>query len=279
MHIAGLTRPDIAWATGAVARHGSAFGEVHVRAVKRIIAYLYHTRFHGLVYRSKASIPENSPLRRVQDAVLFESGRPPIMTKDGETRLQSDPYQIFCDADFAGDTTRRSTCGIITFLNCGPISWTSRLMKLQALSTTESEIYAATEAIKDAAYLKAHLSALRVRENVAIPVHEDNSACVTMGVSYLKTYNKARHYVTRLNFLQERVHDKTVQLVPTPTKEQIADVMTKPLSGNDFNRFRDIIVKNVRQVILPVEIQITSNFAHVFPANAGFYERSEAFSL
>ena len=280
LHIAGLTRPDIAWATGAVARHGSAFGEVHVRAVKRIIAYLYHTRFHGLVYRSKASIPENSPLRRVQDAVLFESGRPPIMTKDGETRLQSDPYQIFCDADFAGDTTRRSTCGIITFLNCGPISWTSRLMKLQALSTTESEIYAATEAIKDAAYLKAHLSALRVRENVAIPVHEDNSACVTMGVSYLKTYNKARHYVTRLNFLQERVHDKTVQLVPTPTKEQIADVMTKPLSGNDFSRFRDIIVKNVRQVILPVEIQITtSNFAHVFPANAGFYERSEAFSL
>jgi hypothetical protein len=187
----------------------------------------------------------HSPYRKIQDAVIFEAGRPPPMTQQGEARLRDDPYQIYCDADFAGDTTRRSTMGIVTFLNCAPISWTSRLMKLQALSTTESEIYAATEAIKDAAYMKVHLAALRVRENVSIPVHEDNSACVTMGMSYLKSYNKARHYVTRLNFLQERVADGTALLVPTPTKEQIADVLTKSLNYQDFTRFRDILVTNV----------------------------------
>ena len=64
--------------------------------------------------------------------------------------------------------------------------------------------------------MKGHLAALGIRENVDIPVHEDNSACVTMGMNYLKNYSAARHYVTRLNFLQERVHDGTVELIPTP---------------------------------------------------------------
>lgn len=248
LHIAGLTRPDISWAVGAAARHGAAYGKRHVRAVKRIIAYLYHTRNHGIVYRNKQSVEDYQPLRRLREAVMFEAGRPPPMTAEGEARLLQDPYQIYCDADFAGDTTRRSTMGAVTFLNCAPISWTSRLMKLQALSTTESEIYACTEAIKDAAYMKTHLAALKVRDYSPIPVHEDNSACITMGISYLKNYSNARHYVTRLNFLQERVYDQTVQLIPTPTKEQIADVLTKSLSYEDFRRFRDVLVHDVLAV-------------------------------
>ena len=163
--------------------------------------------------------------------------------------------------------------GVVTYLNCAPISWTSRLMKLQALSTTESEIYAATEAIKDAAYMKAHLSALRVRDNVPIPVHEDNSACTTMGMSYLKSYNKARHYVTRLNFLQERVADGTVDLIPTPTKEQIADVLTKSLNHEDFKRFRDVLVTDVNSAIddVPTNDSVTINIATIL--NGGTFSR------
>ena len=249
LYIAGMTRPDISWAVGAVARHGAAYGPEHVRAVKRIISYLYHSRHHGLVYRHHKNVSEHSPLRRVQEAVMFEQGRPPPMTDSGTERLKNDPYQIFCDADFAGDTTRRSTMGVVTFLNCAPISWTSRLMKLQALSTTESEIYAATEALKDAAYMKVHLKSLNVRGDDPIPVHEDNQACVTMGMAYLKMYNKARHYVTRLNFLQERLADKTAALVPTPTKEQIADILTKSLNREDFARFRNILVTDVNTAI------------------------------
>ena len=39
LHITGMTRPDIAYAVGSVARHGATYGAVHVKAVKRIIAY------------------------------------------------------------------------------------------------------------------------------------------------------------------------------------------------------------------------------------------------
>ena len=245
LHITGMTRPDIAYAVGSVARHGATYGAVHVKAVKRIIAYLYHTRHHGITYRHKKSINEHDPLRKVQEAVMYQAGRPPIMNSDGEARMREDPLRVFCDADFGGDTTMRSTTGIVTFLNCGPISWSSKLQKLQALSTTESEVYAATEAIKDAALLKVYLSDLEIRDNKPIPIHEDNSACVKMATQYLKRFNRARHYVQRVNFLQEHVWNKTAEMVQTPTEEEIADVMTKPLSFPLFRKFRDILVSNV----------------------------------
>ena len=139
----------------------------------------------------------------------------------------------------------RSTTGIVTFLNCGPISWTSRLQRLQALSTTESEVYAATEALKDAALLKTMLNDLGVREDRPIPVHEDNMACIRMVTQELKRFNRARHYVQRVNFLQERVADKTAEFVQTPTEEEVADALTKPLSFPLFSKFRDILVSNV----------------------------------
>ena len=139
----------------------------------------------------------------------------------------------------------RSTTGIVTFLNCGPISWTSRLQKLQALSTTESEVYSATEAIKDAALIKVMLNDLGVRDDKPIPIHEDNSACIKMGMQRLKKFNKARHYVQRVNFLQERVADGTALLIQTPTEEEIADALTKPLSLPTFSKFRDILVTDV----------------------------------
>ena len=100
------------------------------------------------------------------------------MNPEGEARMREDPLRIFCDADFGGDTTMRSTTGIVTFLNCGPISWSSKLQKLQALSTTESEVYAATEAIKDAALLKVYLEDLELRDDVPIPIHEDNLSLI-----------------------------------------------------------------------------------------------------
>mgnify|MGYP004243811075 FL=1 len=49
----------------------------------------------------------------------------------------------------------------------------------------------------------------------------------------------------RVNFLQEHVWNKTAEMVQTPTEEEIADVMTKPLSFPLFRKFRDILVSNV----------------------------------
>ena len=238
LHIAGLTRPDIAYSVGVVARYSNAYGAEHVKAVKRIIAYLYHSRHRGIMYFHES--------KRESEVKMFESGRPPI-TDEAFAATVQDPLRLFADADFAGDDTKRSTSGNIVFLYGGPIMWSSRLQKLYALSTAESEIYSATEALKDASFLQLHLSSLGIRSNkTPIPVHEDNAACRMMAENDLKIFNKARHYLVRLGFLQDKVTDGTAKFVQTDTSEMIADALTKPLVYDIFKKFRDIMVKDVR---------------------------------
>ncbi|KAH9706494.1 hypothetical protein KPL70_012223 [Citrus sinensis] len=57
----------------------------------------------------------------------------------------------YCHSDFAGDLDkRRSTTGYVFTLGGGPVSWRSILQSTIALSTTEAEYMAATEAVKKA---------------------------------------------------------------------------------------------------------------------------------
>ncbi|KAH9696084.1 hypothetical protein KPL71_023037 [Citrus sinensis] len=62
----------------------------------------------------------------------------------------------YCDSDFAGDLDkRRLPTGYVFTFGGGPISWRSILQSTIALSTTEAEYMAATEAVKEAIWLKA----------------------------------------------------------------------------------------------------------------------------
>ena len=133
------------------ARHSHAYGPTHIKAVKKIITYLYHTRTHGIVYQHKSNRPD--PSVKVRETVMYESVRAPI-TEEAHEACRADPLRTYADADFAGDTTKRSTSGNVTFLYGGPVLWSSRLQKLHALSTTEAEIYSAVEAMKDAAHVR-----------------------------------------------------------------------------------------------------------------------------
>ena len=240
LHISLLTRPDISYAVGACARHGAAYGPLHIRAVKKIIKYLFITRNYGIVFKHSSKILDSS-------VRLYESGRPPVKDDGTLQKCINSPLETFCDADFAGDVTRRSTSGNISFLYGGPLRWLSQLQKLYALSTAESEIYSAVEAVKDAAHLKLHLSALGVRLDEPIPVYEDNAACRIMTAQQLKSFNRARHYTTRLGFLQDQ-HGDTFTFVPCDTENMIADAFTKSLPADSFIKFRDTMVHDITKL-------------------------------
>ena len=62
---------------------------------------------------------------------------------------------MYCDADLAGESyTKRSTSGQVVLMNGGPVAWNSRLQKLCAQSSAESEIYAVTDNVKEALHLR-----------------------------------------------------------------------------------------------------------------------------
>ncbi|XP_066385099.1 secreted RxLR effector protein 161-like [Miscanthus floridulus] len=101
-------RPDIAFAVGYISRFMKDPREDHWATVKQLLCYVKGTVDHGIIF-----------------------------PKTGRSRLQ---LTVFSDADMAGDINgRRSTSGVLVFLESVPISWLSLKQKVVALSTCEAE--------------------------------------------------------------------------------------------------------------------------------------------
>ncbi|KAE8674463.1 CC-NBS-LRR class disease resistance protein [Hibiscus syriacus] len=120
MYAMVCTRPDIAHAVGAVSRYMNNPGKVHWEAVKWILRYLRGTTNKALCF------------------------------KGGDTIMIG-----YVDADLAGNVDiRRSTTGYVYTLGGTAVSWVSQLQKIVALSTTEAEYVAVTEASKEMVWLQ-----------------------------------------------------------------------------------------------------------------------------
>ena len=228
LHISNCVRADVAVAVGILSRHAATPGHAHVTAAKRVVQYLFNTRFTGITY-SRSAVLTNTPL-------VYERGVHPLSDS-------SNMLKVFADSDYAMDSTRRSTMGCVIMLNGGPISWTSTLGKTVATSTCEAEVNAAVHAAKDALHIRRLLFDLGLSPEFApIQIAEDNSACISQAQAGLRSIRNAKHYEVRLRFLQQLVVDKEIEFIYTPTEDQLADFFTKPLDVDTFQRFRDIIM-------------------------------------
>ena len=59
-----------------------------------------------------------------------------------------------------------------------------------------------------------------------------------------KSHRTAKHFETRLRFLQDHCSNGTeLQFIQIPTADQLADVFTKPLPPDAFNKFAEQLVK------------------------------------
>ena len=101
-----------------------------------------------------------------------------------------------------------------------------------ALSSGESEYYAATKACALGMSIQALLSDWEYP--VQLEVRTDSTAAI--GTASRKGLGKQRHVQTRFLWLQEKVSDKKVLLNKVHTQNNIADLMTKPMSREGCER-------------------------------------------
>ncbi|XP_072074399.1 secreted RxLR effector protein 161-like [Arachis hypogaea] len=114
------TRPDIAQAIVVVSRFMVDPGKEHWNVVKRILRYIKGTSNVALCFGGSEFIVNG-----------------------------------YVDSDFAGDLDKRkSTTGYVFMLAGGAVSWLSKLQTVVALSTTEAEYMAATQACKKAIWIQ-----------------------------------------------------------------------------------------------------------------------------
>jgi hypothetical protein len=197
MYLMVGTRPDLAAAVSAVSRFMADPGQQHWTAVKRILRYL----------------------RGTADWTLTLGG-----AGGGAVELSG-----YCDADWAGDLdTRRSTTGYAFSLGRGTVSWCSKRQPTVALSSTEAEYMSASQAAREALWLRRLMADLGFGPVGATTIRCDNQGALALAKNPVH-HQRTKHIDVQHHFIRELVEQGTVQLVYCATDDMVADVLTKPL--------------------------------------------------
>jgi len=161
------------------------------------------------------------------------------------------------DADFAGGWDKAdadsaenvmSRTGYNMMYGECPINWKSTLQSEICLSTAESEYVALSQALREVLPTMAFLEEIAkiVDINVKTPqirckVYEDNNACISMAKSQ-KFSPRTKHIALKYHHFRLAVQRNLVEILPIDTKQQIADIFTKPLDSNQFIYLRKKLI-------------------------------------
>lgn len=196
------TRPDIAYAVSVVSRNLEHPTERDVLRVKRILRYLRGTTNHGLIYKID---------------------------------LGKGIFDCYSDADHGGDSgTGRSTSGVLCLYSGAPISWMSQRQSSVAISTTEAEIVAASEAAREIIWIKRLLAELGHLKSIHI-LQVDNEAAIRLAQNP-EMHRRTKHIRIRHFFVRELVTAEEIAIAKVDTENQLADILTKPLFSIRFRK-------------------------------------------
>jgi hypothetical protein len=194
------TRPDIAFAVGVLGRFASNPNQFHLGMAKHLLRYLKGT---------------------VDTAITFKRGNG-IATFEG-----------FCDADWGGSEDRKSTSGYLFTLNGAPISWCSKRQPTVALSSTEAEYIAATQATKEAIWLRRIFEELGHPQSGPTRINEDNQGCIQLAKNPVH-HQRTKHIDIQVHFIREAIETGEIALEYINTRDQLADILTKALPRVKF---------------------------------------------
>ena len=192
LYLSTRTRPDITAAVSILSRHVSQPTNSHMTALKRVLRYLRGTTTHGIHL--------------------------------GGTNKE---LVVYADANWGGDSfDRKSTSGHLIQFGGTTISWKTSKQKLVALSSTEAEFVAASDACKELCWIHKLSEELGEPAQKPTTLYRDNQGALkweTVGV------RNAKHISIRKNFVLEKVLSGEVEVQYCPSSDMVADVLTKPL--------------------------------------------------
>ena len=195
------TRPDIAFAVGIVSQHMHCPNEEHMGMVYRILRYLKSSPGKGIYFK-----------RTAQRGIT-----------------------VYTDASWAGELTdRRSTTGYCSYVWGNLVTWRSKKQKVVARSSAEAEYRALALGICESIWLKRIMNELKIEIDGPIQFLCDSQAAISI-VRNPVHHDRTKHVEVDRHFITENVSSGVVRVEYVPTKQQTADVLTKPLSRDVFD--------------------------------------------
>ncbi|GKF89024.1 hypothetical protein Tco_0262987 [Tanacetum coccineum] len=167
MYVVRYTCPDVAFAQNITSRFQQNLGELHWIAVKNILKYLHNTKDIFLVYGGDIK-------RELKVSCYTDAG-------------------YLTDAD-----DLKSQTGYVFVLNGGVVDWKSTKQNIFATSSAEAEYIAASDASKEAVWVRKFIVRLGVVPTIEEPIKMccDNTGAITLanesGITKGATYFYAK---------------------------------------------------------------------------------------
>jgi len=195
--LANSTRPDIAFAVNRLASYTANPSLQHYAAAKRILRYLAGTKDHGITYSKSAANTNNS-------------------------------FYGFADAAFANHDDHKSTSGYVFLASGGAITWKSKKQTTIALSSTEAEYVALSEAAREACWIRNLYEELGFPQDLPTIIKGDNDGSIAMAKNQ-QFHNRSKHIAIRWHWVRDLVDEKLIDIQTCRDPQQTADVLTKAL--------------------------------------------------
>ena len=205
--LVACTRPDLAFAFSRLGQHLAAPTEGAVKTLKQTLQYIKGTAHYCL----------HMPFG-----------------------LTSNSFEHWSDSDHAYNNTvvdkRKSHTGVISTVNGVPHVYKSSVQPVVTLSSTEAEIYAASQAVSNFEHSKFVLEEMGIQgfpspftlmiDNTAAEVFMEDS----------KNNSRLKHIDVRQLWVQEMRNRDIVIPEHVNTNDNLADLLTKPLAAPIFKK-------------------------------------------
>lgn len=155
-------------------------------------------------------------------------------------RNNENNFCCYVDADWGGDThDRKSVSGFVFKLFNNTLLWVTRKQTCVSLSTTEAELVALCDAVRDGLWLRKLISDLGVSFN-NVTFFEDNQGCLSL-IKNPSNNKRVKHIDLKFHFICEYYNSGIIHLKYIPSDNQQADILTKGLHNVLFVKFKDLL--------------------------------------
>jgi hypothetical protein len=208
LFLAKRTRPDVLTTVAFLSTRALAPLVQDWRKLERLLAYINGTRRYGLC-------------------------------------LSADQHVIrviaHVDASYGVHSDLRSHTGVAITLGGGAFYSKSGKQKLNTKSSTEAELVG----LSDSASMVVWVRNFLVAQGYDVPpavVCQDNLSTMALAAKGHSTSNRTRHIAVRFFWVKDRVDSGELSIEYLPTGDMVADMLTKPLQGEQFARLRALLL-------------------------------------
>ena len=214
LYAALTTRPDIAFAVSELSRFNSQATEFHLQAAYHTLRYLAGTTNQGLLFQSNDFNPDNPTT------------------------------EIYVDASWGNDLeTRKSTTGLVVKFNGNVICWATKKQRTVALSSTEAEYMALTEATTEALWFQTWINEV-FKRTLPVTIYCDNQSAIALAKNDV-FHQRTKHIDIRYHFIRQHVNEGRINIKWVDTKQQQADILTKRINNSSLVVLRNKLMTTV----------------------------------